>query len=153
MTKALHCQSCNAVKSFNPTGGVTACDCGKVEGWWVDAENGIAALYTRNPDDRPIAHIISLHNGFLNDAPNMIPTSYQDPLTQKQMPYPAGQSDTFWRHLHDQACIAPPAPETVRLFDRAARGCWVVIIEPGMTADTQWGSTEDYQKHRTLIRT
>lgn len=138
MTKALHCSACNAVHTFNPNGSVTSCDCGRVQGWWIDPAAGTAALFTPNPDDHRLGHILSLHNGFLNDGPTMIPTTYQDHLTHSDIPYPAGQQDAFWRNLHQQATITPKAPETVRVWDQSARACWAVLIEPGTTADTRW---------------
>lgn len=146
--KALHCSTidggCNAVKSFNLDGSLTSCDCGKVHGWWLDPVVGTCAVYTE-PEDRSLAHIVVLHNGFLNDGPNMIPKSYYDPLTQHPMPYPAQQGDTFWRQLHTQSGVAPRAPETVRVFDASARDCWAVIVEPGSTADSSWASESDYK--------
>lgn len=143
MTKALHCSQCNSVHTFKPDGTLTTCDCSKVQGWWIDAHNGIAALYTPNPDDRQFGHILSLHNGFLNDGPTMIPQAYYDPLTQRHIPYPVDQANTFWRHLHQQAGITPRAPETVRVWDTSLRGCWAVILEPGTTADTGWATDAD----------
>lgn len=143
MTKCLHCKRCNAVISFDPSGDVTSCYCGAVEGWWIDAIVGTAALYTSNPDDHDLAHIVSLHNGFLNDGPELIPKTYYDPLTHKQLPFPVGQGDTFWRQLHQQAGLAPRAPETVRIFDASGRACWAVIVNPGTTADTVWATQAD----------
>lgn len=140
MTKALICHACNAVKSFAPDGADTVCDCGKVHGWWSDAIQGLAVLHTPDPADRHLAHILSLHNGVLNDGPTMIPESYYDAITGTQVPYPLAQKDTFWRQIHQQAGITPPAPETVRIFDASSRACWAVIIDPGTTADTQWSS-------------
>ena len=125
------------MRSFNSDGSTTTCECGKVSGHWVDAAAGTAVLVVA-PEHRALAHILSLHNGFLNDGPTLIPETYFDHLTQQQVPYPHAQQDTFWRELHAQAAITPRAPETVRVWDQSSRACWAVVLTPGTTADTSW---------------
>ncbi len=149
MTKAIHCRVDNSVRTLNSDGSLTTCECGKVEGWWRDALNGLAVVHTPDRADRHLAHIISIHNGFLNDGPTMIPNTYQDQLTHSPMPFPPSQVDTFWRQLHQQVLLTPRAPETVRMWDQSSRACWVVIIEPGTTADTEWATEADAaDKHK-----
>lgn len=140
MTKALTCRACNSVRTFNRDGSVTTCECGKVRGWWKDATAGLAVLETVDPADRPLAHILSLHNGFLNDGPTMIPSTHPDPMTGQDIEFPVSQQDIFWRQLHNEAAVTPRAPETVRVWDQSSRGCWAVILNPGTTADTEWAT-------------
>lgn len=151
MTKALHCRKCNSVHTFKQDRSITSCDCGKVQGWWHDPDNGLAFVYTPDPADRELAHVISLHNGYLNDGPQLLPTTYYDPHTQKAIPYPQTQIDTFWRQMHANAVVTPRAPETVRIFDQSRRQCWATIIEPGTAVDVQWATPEqvEYQERQS----
>lgn len=142
MTKALHCRNCNSIHSLDVSGNVTSCDCGKVKGWWHDPDNGLAYFFTPDPADRPLLHVISVHNGYLNDGPDYIPQSYLDPNTSQDIPYPQAQTDEFWRQLHQQAGLAPRAPETVRIFDASRRSCPFAIMNPGESLDVQWASTQ-----------
>lgn len=142
MTKALHCRNCNSLHTLAPDGTVTSCDCGKVKGWWHDPDNGIAYVFTPNPSDKALLHVVSINNGYLNDGPDYIPQTYLDPNTNMDIPYPEPQKDEFWRQLHQQAGYMPRAPETVRIFDASRRGCPFVIMNPGESLDVQWASTQ-----------
>lgn len=129
---------------------MTTCECGRVQGWWKDAQAGLAVLHTPDPADRQIAAILSLHNGFLHDGPTLIPTTYTDPLTGQQIAFPPGQNETFWRQLHNEATITPRGPETVRVWDRSSRACWAVILEPGTTADTEWATPATVRPRQSI---
>lgn len=136
--KAIHCLACNSLHSLKADKSVTSCDCGKVKGWYQDADNGIAMVTTSDPSERSLAQIISFHNGYLNDGATLIPHSYYDHATQQQIPYREDQRDEFWRVLHTHAGLTPKAPETVRIFDQGRRACPMAIIEPGTTVDAVW---------------
>lgn len=154
MTKALVCKSCLDVRAFLNDGSLTTCQCGKVQGWWTDAYNGLAVMHTPDPEDRPLAHVLSLHNGMLVDGPGMVPQTYPDHLTHNEIPFPRGQVDQFWRQLHEQATVCPPAPETARLWDRSARNCWAIILTPGLHIDVAWAKPDEVQsklKSRELV--
>lgn len=144
--KQIHCRACNSAHSLKADGAITKCDCEKVLGWYSDPDNGFAVVYTPKEADRELLHVISMHNGFLNDGPVMIPDHYYDTLTSHKMPYPEQQLDTFWRNLHVQASIAPRAPETVRTWDRSRRECWAVILTPGTSIDVQWATPEQVKE-------
>lgn len=150
MTKALCCRACNSVHTFKPDGSLTTCDCGRVEGWWIDADNGNCLVYAEQ-DDRGLLSVLSMHNGFLNDGPDLVPRSYYDSHTQRMLPFPPEQVDTFWRQLHTSATIAPKAPETVRVFDRSRRECWATLIEPGTAVDVLWATPEDAARKRSEV--
>lgn len=134
MTKIVHCKNCNSMHTPNPDGSKAVCDCGRVIYWWTDSTSGIVTV----SGDRALASVISVHNGYINEASDMIPRTYYDPPTGQQIPYPEGQIDTFWRSIHEQATLAPRAPEPVRVWDRSHRACPFAIIEPGTTIDVQW---------------
>lgn len=142
MTKALHCRACNSIHSLAIDGSITSCDCGKVQGWWHDAENGLAYFHTPDLEDRQYLQVISVHNGFLNDGVEMIPQSYYDGATQKLLPYTETQKDEFWRQLHQQAGLAPRAPDHVRVFDAARRSCPFAIVTPGTSVDCLWANED-----------
>lgn len=136
--KAIHCLACNSLHSLKADKSVTTCDCGKIKGWYQDADYGIAIVSADNPEDRQFAQIISIHNGYLNEGPGLIPHTYYDHATNQEIPYREEQRDEFWRILHNNAGLAPKAPETVRIFDQGRRNCPMAIIEPGTTADAIW---------------
>lgn len=150
--KCLTCKNCLDVRAFNNDGSLTSCQCGKVQGWWSDPYNGLSVIYTPDPDDRPLARVLSLMNGFLFDGPTMIPQTYPDHLTHTEIPFPRGQVDIFWRQLHQQAAIMPPAPETVRAWDQSGRNCWAVILTPGTCIDVAWATPDEIQaKTREVV--
>ena len=123
MTKALYCIACGTIRTFRRNGGLTACECGAIKGWWVDGARGIAQLYVNHLDDRQYGRVIGLHNGFLRGAAAGT----------------AGQTDDGNRVLHDLATDAPNY-----LFDKSRRSCWAVVIAPGESNDTSWATDEQF---------
>jgi hypothetical protein len=149
VTKALHCSGCNSIHTFKLDSSLTSCDCGKVQGWWKDPVSGIAALY----GDHDTGSIISIHNGYLNDASKLIPVTYYDHHTKSDIPYGEPQVDIFWKQVHEQATITPRAPESVRIFDAARRACPFAIIEPGTTSDTYWATDQEAATKGVKVKT
>jgi hypothetical protein len=142
MPKVLHCRADNSLHSLHPDGSATTCDCQRCHAWYIDADLGTCVTHTPNPEDRPLLHVISIHNGFLNEGPLFIPTTYFDANLQQHVAYAEPQLDIFWRQLHLQAGLAPKAPETVRVFDASRRACPFAILTPGTAADVQWATPE-----------
>jgi len=112
---------------------------------------GLAVVHTPNPDDRPLLHVLSVHNGFLNEGPTFIPDTYFDAGLQQQVAYAEPQIDLFWRQLHLQAGLAPKAPESVRVFDASRRGCPFAVLTPGHAVDVHW-ATPDQLRMKLAVR-
>jgi hypothetical protein len=138
MAKLLHCRNCNSIHSLPASGQKINCDCGKTQAWYSDPSIGFALAHTDDPEDRKLVHLIAVNNGFINDGPDYIPTSYHDPSTNTNIPFPPSQTDTFWRQLHTQAGILGRAPEHNRVWDNSRRACPFAILTPGESIDAQW---------------
>lgn len=114
--KSIVCGKCFDVRALRE-GTSVRCSCGNVEGWWVDAQHGIAKVYAK---ERDRAKILGMHNGFITPAFQVYDLS------------PAR-----WRELHETCTKNAEG----YVFHTDIRNCPFALVPIGGTNDVTWSET------------
>lgn len=118
--KGLFCGECFTIRTLPRTDGSPVhCDCGNVTGWWLDGRRGIARFAAARKEH---VFFVGFHNHFLTGA--------VDGLTG---------TDHSFRELHEAVTDSPN-----HHFDKSRKGCWAIILKPGLSSDTAWATPEEY---------
>lgn len=130
--KALFCRKCGDIRGLR-THEAVSCTCGNLMGWWLDPGLGTARFYVAD-GDRTSGGFIGFHNGLLHAD------------------YRQFQMDESFRHLHDQVTDAPGYH-----FDKSRKGCWAIVLQPGLSSDTDWADgppeVEGWKGHYEAVQT
>lgn len=118
--KGLFCGKCFTIRSL-PRRDLeeVSCECGNIVAWWLDGAKGLARYHA---EDRSQAYMIGWNNDYLVG------------VVEQQMHH----TDALARQLHERATTAPGYH-----FDKSRKGCWSIILTPGMSSDTAWATPQE----------
>lgn len=120
--KGLFCAQCVDIRLLPSRDfQVVECRCGNVKGWWIDGQRGIARY---EADKRSDGFMVGLNNRMLQA---IVQGAYK--------------MDEAWREAHDEATTAPGYH-----FDKSRKGCWFIVLAPGLSSDTAWASDEERER-------